>query len=123
MAETSTKIAFKKYLQQKKQATKNLSKLEQNEINRLEEQKILKRVKTRERYATDEEFREKQKACAKKTMKKVRLTKKQDVENLSDLPDDNEIEVVDYPPSPEPAKEQPTKSYSNIFGVGHRQLF
>ena len=76
MAEKSAKEAFKRYLQVKKEATQNLSKPEQKEIDRLEEQTILRRVQKRERYATDPEYQSKKRESSKLSMRKSNAKKK-----------------------------------------------
>ena len=95
MTENSTKLAFKKYLQLKKDATKNLTKLEQNELKKMEEEAIVKRVIKRDRYATDAEYREKQQAHARISMKKTKAKMK-----------DVQVDVVEEPEDIEQVEEE-----------------
>ena len=108
MAEINSKEAFKMYLDQKKQVTENLTKLEQKELKRLEEEQILKRLMKRERYATDYEFRIKQQTSARTTMRKKKeqkniafaglkkATKSEDIEEYEEeIQDPSENEIVD----------------------------
>ena len=78
MSEKSAKEMFKMLLEQKKQATQGLSKAELNQIEKLEEQKLLTRLKRRERYATDPEFKARQQEHARVSMRK-NASKKKDV--------------------------------------------
>jgi hypothetical protein len=75
MSESSSKEAFKKYLQQKKQVIQNLSKAEQKEIQNLEENAIVKRINKRVRYSEDDDFRKRQQASARESMRKRKTEK------------------------------------------------
>jgi hypothetical protein len=75
MSENSSKEAFKKYLQQKKQVIQNLSKAEQKEIQNLEENAIVKRINKRVRYSEDDDFRKRQQASARESMRKRKTEK------------------------------------------------
>ena len=102
MAQKSTKQAFKQYLQQKQAATKCLSKAEQNKVHQLEEHAIVKRIKKRERYASDEVYRTKQQECAKLTMRKKREAKKNDVPHNDEVVE----EFEQQPQTPEPTEQE-----------------
>jgi hypothetical protein len=102
MTENSSKQAFKKYLQEKKASSEKLTKLEQNELKRLEEETVVNRLIKRERYASDPEYRQKQQAHARESMKKVRERKKVEIPQVE---------------QPEVEEVQPVKKYSakNLF--------
>jgi len=117
MPVTDSKQAFKQYLKQKKAAVQSLSKADQNQVQRLEEQAVVKRIQKRERYASDDEYRTKQQASAKVSMRKKRTVKQNVVDKVSNDNSNDEIEM--RAPSPVPVQEQeqqrPRFNLRNLF--------
>lgn len=80
MEQTFVKQAFKKYLEQKKQATQNMaqtfSKPELKAIEKQEERAIQRRVTKRQRYANDPEYASQLRTKARESARKRREQKK-----------------------------------------------
>jgi hypothetical protein len=112
MTEISAKDLFKSYLSHKKMATQNLTKNQRKELEKMEESAILKKVQRRQQYATDDEFRSKQQASARKSMAKSKGKKK--TEKVipdgyeSNQPEQQEHDETQYEVE-QPQKRQPQK--------------
>ena len=97
MSQKSAKDMFKMLLEQKKESTKCLSKAELKQLEKIEEQKLITKLKRRERYATDPEFKARQQEFSRASMRKDAIKKKEAKKGVKEMKQEEHTEQHEEP--------------------------